>query len=373
LETKTQARAPLRALVGAAAFGSLVGLAVGCAYLGGDLARTLTVRAKAERLVDAADAQFSEAALITAAGGLDESALQIARRHDPYTIAGAAQRDRQAAVFAARLERKADHQSRSAGLRQVSNGRPAPAVRPFVLDASVDGARDLECLTRAVYHEARGEGQSGMEAVAQVVLNRVRHPAFPKTVCGVVYQGAHKRVGCQFSFACDGSTDRRVEGWAWRRAERIASRALAGHVMSEIGTATHFHTTAVSPRWSGTLVRVAQVGDHVFYRFGGSAGSSRAFRGEVQPSTAFEVQPVIAGLAPAGVDEAVQFLTGGAADPAAAQRYVPLERATVAQKAAEMVASPAVTGAAAPAPVQPPAPVASEAVVPPAETALPTR
>jgi spore germination cell wall hydrolase CwlJ-like protein len=128
-------------------------------------------------------------------------------------------------------------------------------------------ARELDCLAEAVYYEARGEDPQGQYAVAQVVMNRVHHPAFPKTVCGVVYQGAGHR-GCQFSFACDGSrSGRRREASAWTRARRVAARALSGVAVAEIGSATHFHTTGVAPAWGPQMRRVAQVGMHIFYRF----------------------------------------------------------------------------------------------------------
>jgi len=150
-----------------------------------------------------------------------------------------------------------------------------PAAAPFRLGSG--STRDLECLTEAVYYEARGEGRAGQAAVAQVVLNRVRHPAFPKSVCAVVFQG------CQFSFACNGAMRARRESGAWNRAQRVASEALAGAVAANVGNATHFHTINVSPNWSN-LMRVGQVGLHVFYRFGGRAGRSSAFNAQPQPS-----------------------------------------------------------------------------------------
>ena len=122
--------------------------------------------------------------------------------------------------------------------------------------------------------------------MAQVVLNRVRHPAFPKSVCGVVFQRAVGGYGCQFSFVCDGSMRHQREPSAWRRAEEIAARALDGAVMASIGNATHFHVAGIDPGWGSHLLRVAQVGLHVFYRFGGSAGRPGSFNGEVQHSPA---------------------------------------------------------------------------------------
>ncbi|MFN3354189.1 MAG: cell wall hydrolase, partial [Brevundimonas sp.] len=254
------------------------------------------VRAQAERLDGAASAGFTEEALAAAAGGLDASALKIAQRHDPYSVAGPTQRDRQAEMMTARLEQLRARTSEDVGLRRVRYASPA---RPFHLGSSLDASRDLECLTQAVYYEARGEGRAGMQAVAQVVLNRARHPAFPKTICGVVFQGAARRTGCQFSFTCNGAMRGRVNTAAWNRARDVAARALSGEVSAAVGNATHFHTTAVSPRWRHSLLRVTQVGQHVFYRFGGRSGSSAAFAYEPAPSLGNEAeQPVLASLDP---------------------------------------------------------------------------
>jgi spore germination cell wall hydrolase CwlJ-like protein len=147
----------------------------------------------------------------------------------------------------------------------------APAPQPTHRRAAVARATaptptgDLDCMADAVYYEARGEGIRGQRAVAQVVMNRVKQPGFPKSVCGVVFQRA--RHGCQFSFACDGSMRHAREAEAWRRARRVAARALAGVVFSEVGSATHFHAMGVTPAWGDQMRRVAQVGEHVFYRF----------------------------------------------------------------------------------------------------------
>jgi len=275
--------AKIKPVHAAAAFGGLVGLAIGAAYLGGVAAQATTVRAQAERIQGATAAGFTEEALSAAAGGLDASALAIARRHDPYTSAGSAQRDRQAELLAARLEQLRANPG-DPNLRRASLSAPTPA-QPFRMDHALDASRDLDCLTQAVYYEARGEGRDGMSAVAQVVLNRVRHPAFPKSVCGVVYQGAARRTGCQFSFTCSGVMRGRVNQAAWNRARDVASKALSGGVYAAVGNATHFHTTGVSPAWRGSLVRVSQVGSHLFYRFGGRSGSRGAFTYAPRPST----------------------------------------------------------------------------------------
>lgn len=152
-------------------------------------------------------------------------------------------------------------------------------VRPFVFRAATaeDRRRALRCLTQAVYYEAALEPTTGQEAVAQVVLNRVRDVNYPKTVCGVVYQGAERNTGCQFSFTCDGSLARAPVGWAWDRARSVAERALSGHVAANVGTATHYHADYVYPWWAPTLSKITQVGAHVFYRWKGVYGETAAF------------------------------------------------------------------------------------------------
>nr|WP_237489061.1 cell wall hydrolase [Tsuneonella aeria] len=137
-------------------------------------------------------------------------------------------------------------------------------------------ATALQCLTQAIYYEAANEPASGKAAVAQVVLNRLRHPAYPNSVCGVVYEGANARV-CQFSFTCDGSLLRTPMARQWNESRRTAQAALAGTTAPEVGTATHYHADYVVPRWAFTLGKLRQIGRHIFYRFPGSVGSERAF------------------------------------------------------------------------------------------------
>jgi hypothetical protein len=141
------------------------------------------------------------------------------------------------------------------------------AAEPFVASrepATFD--RALECLTQAVYYEARNQSDDGQRAVAQVVLNRVRHPAYPNSVCGVVYQGSERVTGCQFTFTCDGSLGGEVDAYSWERARRIATAALRGNVYRPVGLATNYHTTAISPYWAPSLVPQITLGDHIFYR-----------------------------------------------------------------------------------------------------------
>ncbi|WP_442800396.1 cell wall hydrolase [Sphingomonas sp. STIS6.2] len=156
------------------------------------------------------------------------------------------------------------------------------AARPFSMTgtSAADRARALFCLTTAIYYEAASEPDAGQRAVAQVILNRVRHPAFPASVCGVVYQGPHSGgapAACQFSFACDGATARAPARLAWVRAERNAAMVLAGYVYAPVGLATHYHTYAVTPPWSRSLVMTAVVGAHFFHRWKGYWGTAAAF------------------------------------------------------------------------------------------------
>jgi spore germination cell wall hydrolase CwlJ-like protein len=288
----SQARISARALITTAVSVSAAAITMGGAYIGGAWAKSESTHEQAHRLAPAVAAGFSNDAL-AAASGVDASAQRIADRHDPYAVAGAAARDRESTEMAARLIATSDHTSQAdlrAGLRKASFSVTGPAAQPFHMAAALDSARDLDCLSQAVYYEARGEGTSGMQAVAQVILNRVRHPAFPKTVCGVVFQGAGGH-GCQFSFACDGSMHKAVEQGAWRRSRQIAASALGGYVMTQVGNATHFHTTAVHPSWRNQMLRVAQVGSQIFYRFGGARGRPDAFGYEPHPSTVADAAP----------------------------------------------------------------------------------
>ena len=159
------------------------------------------------------------------------------------------------------------------------SGPPLAPAAPFYLGAvGAERERALLCLTQAIYYEAALEPEDGQAAVAQTVLNRVRHPAFPPSICGVVYQGAQEPPGCQFTFTCDGSRDRRPVAAPWRRAWGIAERAVNGYVMATIGSATSYHADYVFPRWSPTLIKVGQIGAHIFYRFPGPTGLPAALR-----------------------------------------------------------------------------------------------
>jgi spore germination cell wall hydrolase CwlJ-like protein len=126
------------------------------------------------------------------------------------------------------------------------------------------------CLARAVYFEARSESDLGQLAVAKVILNRAKNPNFPKSICGVVYQGSQRRNSCQFSFACDGLPDDVRQPAAWAHAKSIAQRAMSGEAKmgSAMGSATNYHADYVKPKWSKTMRRLVKIGRHVFYAGG---------------------------------------------------------------------------------------------------------
>ena len=158
------------------------------------------------------------------------------------------------------------------------SGRPDTPAAPFKLKTdAASTARALDCLSQAVYYEAASEGEAGERAVAQVVLNRMRHPAYPSTVCGVVYQGSDRVTGCQFTFTCDGSLARIPVGALWKQAQRIAKEALSGQVYAPVGHATHYHADYVLPFWADSLDKSIKVGRHIFYRLKYGLGSASAF------------------------------------------------------------------------------------------------
>lgn len=154
-----------------------------------------------------------------------------------------------------------------------------PAAKPYLFKAATptDRARAHYCLTATLYYEAASESDDGMRGVAQVVLNRVRHPSFPSTVCGVVFQGSERAIVCQFTFSCDGAMARAPSKANWQRASRIAAEALNGKVFAPVGLATHYHTQAIWPRWGKSLVMTNIVGAHIFHRWRGRWGEPTAF------------------------------------------------------------------------------------------------
>ncbi len=164
-------------------------------------------------------------------------------------------------------------------------------ARPFFSPGTgITHTRAAECLAQAVWYEAASESEAGQRAVAQVVLNRVAHPAWPASVCGVVYQGSERSTGCQFTFTCDGSLARRPSGASWAQAQRIAAEALTGSVYAPVGLATHYHTLWVAPYWAATLDHIGTIGAHRFYRTRGASGQAGAFA-----SAYAGLEPVVSG------------------------------------------------------------------------------
>ncbi|WP_040604178.1 cell wall hydrolase [Sagittula stellata] len=128
------------------------------------------------------------------------------------------------------------------------------------------GGAEWQCLSEALYFEARGESVQGLFAVAEVILNRVSSPRFPGSVCGVVKQGTGKKYGCQFTYTCDGHPERINEPAAWDRVGKVAQVMLNGAPRSLTQGATYYHTNAVRPKWSRSFMKTANIGQHIFYR-----------------------------------------------------------------------------------------------------------
>jgi spore germination cell wall hydrolase CwlJ-like protein len=200
--------------------------------------------------------------------------------------------------------------------------------------STTDRGRALQCLTTAIYYEAATEPDAGQRAVAQVILNRVRHPAFPATVCGVVFQGS-EHAGCQFSFACDGALNRGQPSKAlWLRAMKVAGAALRGQVMPQVGLATHYHTYAVTPVWNRSLVMTAAIGAHFFHRWQGWWGTPAAFRQVYRGG-----EPVPGPHAPVA---AAPVIVAAASTPLPAATAKPVTRAVAIQPAYAQSGTPVV-------------------------------
>jgi spore germination cell wall hydrolase CwlJ-like protein len=338
-----KARADWPALMCAALIGSGVGLGLGASYLAAGMARHAADHARGRELAQAAAGGYADRVLDARGRGLRAG-------HDLYGL-------------------RAEPDAPTIADRLADGHGAAKARRPS----------DLQCLTAAVYYEARGEGPRGQAAVAQVVMNRVKSPAFPSTVCGVVYQGAGHR-GCQFSFACDGSMDRVREAAAWSRARRIAARALAGFVMGEVGAATHFHTATVAPVWGPQMLRVATVGVHEFYRFAPRRASAR-------PAPEPLVQQAVLTAAPVGkvedlrVTPRIEMAVAASLQPVSGEGPLPLQgvktaKAETAGPAAPKAAPAAGESAAAMKSAAAPAAKTDEAMqtkAPPRPASAPTR
>jgi len=313
LISSTKVRAAWRAPIGAVLTGAGFGLGLGVFFLVAGMSGRAADHAHAQRMTEAAAVGYAGSHLESESQGLRIGLQRYALRMTP-----------DAAPVAARL----------------GEARSAPKAKRRA---------DLDCLTEAVYYEARGESARGQAAVAQVVMNRVKHPAYPKSVCAVVFQGSGRRTGCQFSFACDGSKKGRRESMAWTRAREVAARALSGALRAEIGSATHFHTTAVSPAWAPQMLRVANVGTHVFYRFSPyrlrNAPTQRSTEHAVLTADAAGPAPELR-LMPALVEKAVT----DSLEPVSAQSQAPSPAPAPAAATAADAGKPAAATAPAPKP-----------------------
>jgi spore germination cell wall hydrolase CwlJ-like protein len=329
---------------------------------------------------------LSQAALDRDLHSLDPAAQALAERLDPVRHARLAGRPEGWASFD--LDKAPSLNFRDPSFtdaRKINALIPAapvlnPPAQPFVLQASpADRAQAEHCLAQAVYFEAGREPADGQAAVAQTVLNRLRHPDYPKSVCGVVYQGASLKTGCQFSFTCDGSLNQPLVPSVWSEAQAVAKRALGGYVMAAVGEATHYHADYVQPYWSPTLVKITQIGQHIFYRWTGPWGEPSAFTGQYAGHEAHLSQAVLTegdrrvarpGAAPDGrgvIDHVRSFTVADNSAPGGVRTRVsgvfavtpsPAQAPNAAQAAAPAVA------------VTPPAPVVAPA--PPAVVQAPT-
>jgi hypothetical protein len=325
------------------------------------------LRQRARDLAMETHGRLDDAALALTLDDADPAAAAIVKRYDP---AGRPVEARPLYALDLDTSKSALRGLSLDGARQVNASLATttdttPAA-PFQLVGSpADRARAVQCLTEAVYYEAALEPTEGQEAVAQVVLNRVRHPIFPKSVCGVVYQGAAMRTGCQFSFACDGSMARGHVAWAWDRSRKVAEAALSGHVMAKVGQATHYHTDYVVAWWAPTVHKVAKIGTHIFYRWSGDAGLPEAFDGRyagVERVSAPSLQQAVlrlaartSGAAMPGIevkaDGRVHALVSAAPPPAEPEPMSPRQRYLALSRKGALGAAFDPAALAAPAPV----------------------
>ena len=335
-------------------------------------------RALAARLADGVRTQPAGAAIlaltlflyavagitVTSNGGFAANAPS-----SPQTLAAAAAAAQAAEQMTPQAIRPLDPTSAQQINAAIPVAATGPAASPFALRFASDGdrMRSLECLTEAIYYEAAREPTEGQRAVAQVILNRLRHPAYPNTVCGVVFQGHERRTGCQFSFTCDGSLGRRPMAPYWQNARKVAEEALAGYVHAPVGYSTHYHANYVVPYWASSLVKSANIGTHIFYRWTGGWGRPGAFTDRyagMEPSivrrrtappplpgtvtdqaladardaaaaAAAEQAAIAAGGAPTGAPGAVPTGSVDSFNRAVLRRYEPLRRDTATQVIAE--------------------------------------
>ena len=237
-----------------------------------------------QRIVSVTRGDLSDEALQAVASQLDPAARALARRHDPGlapAMWGAVEGWSNLSISGRPnlgFNPLDPEEAQRINAAIPSLAAAITAAKPFAIDFRSPARKPaVRCLALAIYYEAALEPRAGQEAVAQVVLNRVRDPNFPNTVCGVVFQGADLSTGCQFSFTCLGDMARPPAAWAWKNAEDVAEKALNGYVAPQVGTATFYHADYVMPYWSPNLTKLNQIGRHIFYRWRGRAGEAGAF------------------------------------------------------------------------------------------------
>ena len=249
---------------------------------------------------------FSDRSLKSLIAGFDPATLALAERYDPASPRDLAPHapgwptyDLTYAPLFDFETLQADDARRINGLIPATS-EPLTPARPFVLAAksTAEKERAVRCLSNAIYYEAALEPVDGQRAVAQVVLNRVRDQNFPKSVCGVVYEGWERTTGCQFSFTCNNALLSGPLPVLYQRARKVAEAALNGSVMADVGTATHYHADYVAPYWAPTLTKLTQIGMHIFYRWPGMAGELSAFNGRYQGGELRLSEAVLTGRAP---------------------------------------------------------------------------
>ena len=228
----------------------------------------------------------------------------------------------------------------SAVLRGPSAPQPAAPVQPSI------NVREHNCLSEAIYYEARGETQQGQVAVAEVIMNRVHSPFYPKSICAVVYQGSDRDTGCQFTFTCDGSLAAHPRGRAWIQAQHLATAVMSGYTRPITQHATHYHTNAVNPGWSTMLIETTTIGSHVFYRMPNAAERAELTDAAVHrraPAVSPQEAPLIPPADQAAADAAAAADEDATAPPAAqpaAPATTPASSEHTAE-AAHALASPA--------------------------------
>jgi hypothetical protein len=222
---------------------------------------------------------------VTVSGGFEAIRLQLADARKPKRAIGDLEETPVDPIQVASIDPAA-----SSALLAIDQIVPMPDIMPVSAPTALAYARETTpatdfnllvdkqgrkvsekefwCMATAIYFEARSESYRGQIAVGQVVLNRVAHKIYPKTICNVVFQNQHMRNACQFSFACDGIPERVTEPKAWAQAEEIARGVINGTLYeTAVGASTHYHATYVYPHWAPKLKKNTKIGLHVFYQF----------------------------------------------------------------------------------------------------------